>query len=443
MNDPLLRQPVRVSSGVHPMATEPRSPPQIIDEALELARQRSDVYAARARALFVTVIALLAVVLRLFGAVRVGIYPPIWIATFLAYAYGVLWYVGRGRRRGPSFPLVTHTIDLLITASYGFVIMTAVPQYLSAEEAHRYIIYIVPVAMTSSVAIAAERGSAKVSLYLGVLACALVTFVLIYFDGPRMPQWYVALMLMITGLSGLAVGRRSRSMLEMMERLKRLKAFVPEEVHERVVTDSSNAFAIGGATHTLTILVLDLRGFTSLAEKLPPDEVVAELNAFHAAMLEVVIVHGGKLDKFIGDGAQVVFGLDQASGRTTSRSDFGAHAAVSCARGMLRALGELNEDRGARTQAPLEMGIGIHTGRVVAGNIGVPEVRLEWTVIGDAVNTAARIQGACRELGVQVIVSAETVSHLPDTSGLSPLPPLTLKGKEAKVPVFSLGSRNP
>lgn len=422
------------------MATESRSSLQLIDEALELARQRSDVYAARARALFMGVIVTLATVMRLVASVDVGIYPALWLGTYLAFSLGVLWYVNRGTRRGQWFPAVTHTIDLLLGAAYGFVIMTAVPKYLSVEEAQRYIVYIVPLGMTVSVAIAAERGSAKISLYLGTLACVLATAVLVHFDGPHMAQWYVALMLMITGLSGLAVGRRSRKMLQMMERLKMLETFVPEEVREKVVTDPNAAFSVGGEMHTLTILVLDLRGFTSLAERLPPDEVVAELNAFHAAMLEVVQVHEGKLDKFLGDGALVVFGLDQASGRTSSRRDFGAHAAVSCARGMLRALTDLNEERNARSQNPLSMGIGVHTGRVVAGNIGVPHVRLEWTVIGDAVNTAARIQGACRELGVSVIISAETVSHLPDKAGLTALTPLKLKGREAAVPVYALGA---
>lgn len=421
------------------MAPGARSSQQVIDEALTEAQRRADVHAARARVGMLGTVALLAVLLRIFGDIKAGPIPALWIACYLGFALVTLWYVAKFPGRGPGFAVTTHSLDLLFAASYAPVIMSTVPEYLSDAEARQFALFLVPNSMLLCLAVSAERGNPRVSIYLGVLASVLVITVLSVYGGFHYSQFYVAAIFLLTGLSGLSVARRSRRMVEMVGRLEMLKAFVPDEVHEKVVTDPNAAFAVGGETYTLTILVADLRGFTTLAEKLPPDEVVAQLNAFHTAMLEVVHVHGGKLDKFLGDGALVVFGLDQATGRSTGRQDFGAHAAVSCARGMLRALSELNEERDARGLDPLEMGIGIHTGRVVAGNIGVPEVRLEWTVIGDAVNTAARIQGACRELRTPVIISAETASHLPDTSGLQAVAPLSVKGREAKVPVFALG----
>lgn len=424
------------------MGSEPRTSQDVIDEAIEEAGRRADVYAARFRVLALGLTTIAAMALRLSGLVTLGPIAPFWIGSYLAFSVGALWYVGRRQRRGPAFAAVTHALDIAFIGAYGPIIMTAVPEHLSHEDAVRFIIYVTPMGMLSAMAVAAQRGSRTISTYLAIAAMVVALLVLIRYDGFRPAQAYVALSILLTGLSGHAVASRGRRVLGNLERMKMLRAFVPEEVQERVITDPNAAFAVGGEVHTLTMLVCDLRGFTAMAERLPPDEVVEQVNAFHAAMLEVTRVHEGKLDKFLGDGALVVFGLDRESGRTSGRRDHGAHAAVSCARAMLRALSDLNEERSARHLEPLEMGIGIHTGRVVAGNIGVPEVRLEWTVIGDAVNTAARIQGACREVGAAALVSADTVALLPDKTGLREVPPLQLKGKASKVPVFALGGQS-
>lgn len=136
------------------------------------------------------------------------------------------------------------------------------------------------------------------------------------------------------------------------------------------------------------------------------------------------------LDKFIGDGMLVVFGLQ-------GDDDHGAAAAVACASDMLTALEALNATRKERELAPLRAGVGIHTGPVVAGSIGAAD-RMEYTVIGDTVNTAARLEGLTKEAGVQVLLTSATAQHLPSQNGLKPLPPMSARGKQLALDVFTL-----
>ena len=131
----------------------------------------------------------------------------------------------------------------------------------------------------------------------------------------------------------------------------------------------------------------------------------------------------------------VVFGLPVGG---AGPPDHGATAALACARGMLGRLAEHNQERAARGLLPLQMGIGIHTGPVVAGNIGVPGRRMEFTCIGDAVNTAARLEGLTKETGAPVLVSAETASRLGPSERLRELAPLSVKGKSEPLRLYAL-----
>jgi len=204
---------------------------------------------------------------------------------------------------------------------------------------------------------------------------------------------------------------------------------------ERVMRENPDAaMALGGRLLTVTMLAADLRGFTSMSEKMSPDEVVRQLNAYHGTMLERIEEHGGALDKFIGDGILVVFGLD----RELAKEDDGASAAVACARDMLVALDRHNEVRSREGNPALRMGVGIHTGPVVAGNIGAPGRRLEFTVIGDAVNTASRLEGLTKEAGTPVLISSDTVDRLKGRDGLRELPAMLAKGRSEKTRVFAL-----
>ncbi|MBX7099450.1 MAG: adenylate/guanylate cyclase domain-containing protein [Myxococcaceae bacterium] len=273
------------------------------------------------------------------------------------------------------------------------------------------------------------RARALVSLVGGVLATVMYAGDLWLQEIPFHPAYlFVGAMLLATGAIGLAAARGARRRLEVFAGLQ---LFVSKGALDRVTGSApSAALALGGELREVTVLASDLRGFTAMSEKLDPVSLVTQLNAYHGRMVTAVDAHGGMVDKFIGDGMLAVYGLSSAPGA-------GATAALASARAMLAALESLNAERAAQGLVPLRIGIGIHSGAVVAGNIGAPG-RLEFTVIGDAVNTASRIEGLTKDLRATVLVSEATVKLLPGSAGLRALPPQTLRGRDDAVTLYAL-----
>ncbi len=210
----------------------------------------------------------------------------------------------------------------------------------------------------------------------------------------------------------------------------RLGAYVPRSVAERARGRSD--MSLGGSRQPVTCLFTDLRGFTSYAETLPPEQLVSEVNAYFAAMVAAVATEGGVVDKFIGDAMMVVFGVP------TSHVDDSARA-IRAARAMQRALEAHNQERRGKGLPPLVQGIGIHGGSAVVGNIGT-ESRMQHTVMGSVVNVASRLEHATKEVGVGVLVSAVTVeaarlSKL-EVPPLRPLPDIVIRGVREPVAIY-------
>jgi class 3 adenylate cyclase len=255
---------------------------------------------------------------------------------------------------------------------------------------------------------------------------------------------FTGVLFLFCGYVGWSSARRTRRSLERFARLHLLKRYLPSIAVDRVLDERMDeALSVGGQQVTVTLMSTDLRGFTAMSEALSPAQVVEQLNAYHAMMLEEVRRQGGILDKFIGDGMLAVFGLSLVEGTLTSAPDAGAQAAVACSRAMLDSLERLNATRAGQGLSPLKIGVGVHTGPVIAGNIGVPGHRIEFTVIGDAVNTAARLEGLTKEAGAPVLISGETARRLPELSGLTPRPAVTLRGKTQPLELFVLAARSP
>lgn len=163
----------------------------------------------------------------------------------------------------------------------------------------------------------------------------------------------------------------------------------------------SGDLALGGTSRKAVVLFCDLRGFTAMAERLKPDEVVETLNEFFNKITAWVRESGGFVDKFIGDALLVVFGLfDDDDGALTR----GCAQALDCALGVRGRLDEINDQRGLDGRPRLSVGMGIHAGEVLAGTIGAAD-RHEYTVIGDTVNVAARLQELCKEGPRDLLVS--------------------------------------
>jgi class 3 adenylate cyclase len=189
-----------------------------------------------------------------------------------------------------------------------------------------------------------------------------------------------------------------------------LRRFLPPQV----IDDAhSNPMSLLTAPKSLvaTVMVSDLRGFTSMAEHLSPVEVFDFLNEVQGTLAEAVRRHGGLVDKFMGDGMLAVFGAPEPVADHAER-------ALQAASSILVAMKRLNASRRARNLASVGFGIGIHTGPLVSGCLG-SGARLEFTVIGDTVNVTARIEALTKDRNVQVLVSDETVRSLSATRGAS------------------------
>lgn len=203
--------------------------------------------------------------------------------------------------------------------------------------------------------------------------------------------------------------------------------YMTESVVEHLL---AGKVALGGESITVTILFTDIRSFTSISEKMDAQALVGLLNEYFTEMVGIVMQHDGVVDKYIGDAIMAVFGAP------VSRPD-DAKNAVRAAVRMRQALAKLNERLAERGIAPLRTGIGLHTGEVVAGNIG-SEQRMEYTVIGDAVNLASRLESNTKELGVDVLVSDATYELTKDVVEARAVKEITVKGRAQPVMTYEV-----
>lgn len=187
---------------------------------------------------------------------------------------------------------------------------------------------------------------------------------------------------------------------------------------------------LGGETLKVTILFSDIRSFTSISEKMDAHELVALLNEYFTEMVGIIMEQDGVVDKYIGDAIMAVFGAP------VSKPD-DAVRAVRAAIKMRAALAELNVKLKERGIPELKTGIGLHTGEVVAGNIG-SEKRMEYTVIGDAVNLASRLEGVTKDMGVNVLISEDTYQLVKDTCKTKQMREITVKGRVQPVMTYSV-----
>jgi len=187
---------------------------------------------------------------------------------------------------------------------------------------------------------------------------------------------------------------------------------------------------LGGASAVVTMLFTDIRGFTTLTEQLGPQATVSMLNEYFTLMVDCIQREGGMLDKFIGDAIMAAFGLPQAGPDDADR-------AVRTAIAMIRSLDEWNSTRVADGKPPIGMGIGLNTDAVVAGNIGSPK-RMDFTMIGDGVNLAARLESACKQYHTQILISDLTYRELNGVYRTREVDRVVVKGKTEPVAVHEV-----
>ena len=203
--------------------------------------------------------------------------------------------------------------------------------------------------------------------------------------------------------------------------------FLPEYVVKQML-DNPESFKLGGVNQTITVLFADIRGFTRISEHAPPEKIVGLLNRYFSAMTDIIFAHGGTLDKYLGDGLMALFGAPTTSPEDASNA---LNAAVAMQR---RIIGFNNE---LRDEGLLEIGVGIglHTGEVTVGYIG-SERRSEYTAIGDAVNTASRLESNAR--GGEILISEVTARAAGNRYKLNKRQPISVKNREQPVALFEV-----
>ena len=203
--------------------------------------------------------------------------------------------------------------------------------------------------------------------------------------------------------------------------------YITPEIRDEIM---SGRVPLDGELKQVTVMFADLRNFTPMVESTPPKEVVKMLNGYFTEMAKAIRLHKGVVLQYLGDEIEAVFG---APVPTADHPLLAVRAALD----MRRRLGEYNQTLLKQGRPSLEHGIGIHTGRVVAANIGSPD-RLSYALVGDTVNLASRIQGLNKQFGTDILLSATTQASLAGQIALQKLPKVTVKGKAKPVQVYSV-----
>jgi adenylate cyclase len=223
-------------------------------------------------------------------------------------------------------------------------------------------------------------------------------------------------------------GREKRQVKRLFSR------YVSKDVYDQLVANPGLA-ELGGRRRHMTVLFSDIRGFTSASEKGEPEAVVAQLNEYFGRMVEVVFANRGTVDKFVGDMVMALFGAPL-------EDEEHADHAVETAIAMVGELERLNASWEARGWPRLEIGIGISSGPMIAGNIGSPSI-MSYTVIGDAVNLGARLESLNKDYGTRIIISEATRGLLERTYDLRSLGPVHVKGRSAPVEIHDVRAPAP
>ncbi|MCB1173595.1 MAG: adenylate/guanylate cyclase domain-containing protein [Leptospiraceae bacterium] len=233
----------------------------------------------------------------------------------------------------------------------------------------------------------------------------------------------------LMGVIATFIAYRLRRLIQRSKRQENLERFLPEQL-ARDIVDGRQGFELKGKRSRVTVLFADIRGFTSLAEKEEPEAVIDLLNTYLNDMIEIIFRYQGSIDKIMGDGIMAIFGAPLDS------TEAPRHA-VQSALDMLRKLEDFNQIRKIQGHRPLQIGIGIHTGDVILGNIGTRR-RMDYTAIGDTVNTASRLESLTKKLDYPILLSGPTRESLNGDFKLKDMGKVRIRGKAEKLNLYGI-----
>jgi adenylate cyclase len=263
---------------------------------------------------------------------------------------------------------------------------------------------------------------------LGILG-GWTVFAIVAFKGG---QWLNLVQPVAAGGLALFFGTAYQYFVEGKEKRKVAKLFgryVSRDVYAQLMAHPDQA-ELGGKRRDMTVLFSDIRGFTSVTERGDPEELVSQLNEYFSRMVEIVFRNKGTVDKFVGD---MVMALFSAPLDDDDHAENGVRTAIA----MVHELGELNKAWTARGMTQLDIGIGVNSGDMIAGNIGSSSI-MSYTVIGDNVNLGARLESLNKDYKCRIIISDATRSRLKGDYDIRPLGDVVVKGKSKAVQIFEV-----
>jgi adenylate cyclase len=255
----------------------------------------------------------------------------------------------------------------------------------------------------------------------------------VYFGFAQRGEWFSFVMPAGTLAANYAAITSVRMIREEREKRKIRKSFsqyLSPGVIDLIERDPEKYIRPGGEMKELSVLFSDIRGFTTISESLTPDELVLLLNEYFGKMTDIIFATDGTLDKYIGDAIMAFWGSPYPQSDHAFRS-------CSCALQMVRGLADLNAKWKAAGHAPMSIGIGLNTGLVNVGNMGSAR-RLSWTVMGDNVNLASRLEGITKQYHVQLVISEATYRHVSGQFICRELDKIRVKGKTQPVNIYEL-----
>jgi adenylate cyclase len=358
---------------------------------------------------------------------------------FVLFELSVMRLLGRRLKLGRDVPHARRYLAVLIETSLPTFALYLQINAMGPAEA---LGFIVPLMYTLFIILSTLRLDFWLSTFTGFVAGAqLLAMTLFYrpeqFAGEPDPgvAYHIvrSLVLLVCGLLAGLVGMQLRRQFETSiaaatarDRITNLFGqHVSPQVVERLMAEGAST---GSDIRRVAVMFVDFRSFTAAARTRPPQEVVDRLDGAFAVLVEILDRHGGIVNKFLGDGFLALFGAPFEAADA-------AEQAVAAAREMLAA----NEHFNRTTSWPLRIGIGIHIGEVVAGNIGSPR-RKEYTVIGDTVNFASRLEALNKEFNSQLLISADVRDALGKHGGDAvPLGEVPVRGYDQPIGVWQLG----
>ncbi|HUX22241.1 MAG TPA: adenylate/guanylate cyclase domain-containing protein [Spirochaetia bacterium] len=279
------------------------------------------------------------------------------------------------------------------------------------------------------VMLSAVRLSRAAVLYGAVVGTLLVSVVTLGFSHNAVSRIWLPAFVLIAGAITYWISANTRHVVRDLLRRERLHRFLPKEL-VKIVEDSDLEVTLGGRATRVTVLFSDIRNFTRFSESRSPQEVVGILNEYFTVMSGAVHRNGGMIDKYIGDAVMAIFGAPM------ERED-DAGRAVAAAGEMIRELQELNERWKLWGREPIAIGIALHTGVAVAGNIGAPD-RMDYTVIGDTVNLTARLEELNKKYGTHFLMSEDTYREVSGQVQADFVAETDIRGREKPVKIYTL-----